>query len=146
MNWTEIYLFVHYYILTHKYCYFGRIGGFGGKVINISFLITKSWKWNTPMASWKTFIYLMNFYLSLGIHMYPKYRHFWAFCSLQHTHRCCIWPCLMFVQQSRIIYVIYIYIYYLYTQGAAKLSFVRQASFFYWRWNDCRPHLCVRMY
>ena len=87
------------------------VKGFVAILINIPFLFTDSWKWNTINAPRKTsigrFIHLMNFYFSLDIQMYPKYPHFWAFWSSQHSHRCCICPLFMFVPQSRSISLLY---------------------------------------
>ena len=79
--------------------------------IDLHFLFTNSWKWNTTEASRKSllghFIHLMLFYWSLDIQMYPKYPHFWAFWSSQNSHRCCICPFFMFVPQSRSISLLY---------------------------------------
>ena len=77
------------YILTRKYSSFGRIRGFGAIYINVSFVFTKSWKWNTPRAPIKTsmghFIHQIKFKLSLDIQMYQNFPYyFWVLWSLTY--------------------------------------------------------------
>ena len=101
---------MHYHGLVKTACS-SRIGGVWAILIHVPFLFTIRLKFNTPKAQKKNskgrFIHQMNFYLSLDIQMYPKYPHFWALWSSQHSHRCSICPVLMFVPQSRSISLLY---------------------------------------